>query len=90
MLLPDSLRRGFDAVRRLECLDPFGQFGSTRTLLFVGLMCRAGRKSRLELVAQVGQFSKVSVMRDGLAQAGLVVPKLGFRDGKVLPDTGTF
>ena len=32
MLLPDALRRGLDAVRGLERLDPFGEFGQRRRL----------------------------------------------------------
>ena len=85
----DALRRGLDGVCGLERLDLFGEFGNARLRFAVLLRSRAG-KAGLELVAQGGQLGQVGVVEEGLAEARLVVAKLGLRDGEVLPDAGAF
>ena len=56
---------------------------------FPGFMGRAG-KAGLELVTQGGQFGQVGIVRERLAEPCLVVAKLGFGDGEVLPDAVAF
>jgi hypothetical protein len=80
MLLSRALRRGFDSVGGLERLDLVGKFGSSRAAILAGLVPCCGQ-FRLELIAQFGQFRQICLMRERLAQAGLVVAKLGFGDG---------
>ena len=89
VLLSCPLRRGFDAVRGLECLDLVSQFGSTWPLFLVRLMA-AGRKSGFELVTKSGQFGEVVIVRERFSQTGLVITKLRFRDGQVLADADAF
>ena len=57
---------------------------------FAAWLRRLAGKPGLELVAQGGQFGQIGVVEEGLAQAGLVVAKLGFGDGEVLPDAVAF
>ena len=89
MFLSVPLRYRLDAVRGLKILDPLTQLGRTRPCIFAWIEGRAG-KAGLELVAQRGQFGQVGVVREGLAQAGLVVAKLRFRDSEISPDAVAF
>src|SRR5271166_311354 len=89
MFLPDPLRRGLDAVRRLERLDLLSQFGNARSLLVVQLMSRTG-KAPFELVPQAGQFGQVGVVVERLAEAFPVIAQLRLGYGKILPDAVAF
>ena len=89
LLLPDALRRGLDVVRGLERLDLFGQFGNAWRASLPGSGALPERPA-LSWSRKVGQFGQVSVVKEGLAQAGLVVAKLGFGNGEVLPDAVAF
>ena len=89
LLLPGSLWRGLDRVGGLDRLDPLGQFGNARPFLFPWLLGRTG-KAGLELVTQGGQFGQVSIVRERLAQSGLIVAKLRLRDSEVSLDAVAF
>ena len=90
MTLPRTVRSGLDAVRRLEQLDLLSQFRRTRAFLFVRLLSDVGGKFRFEFVTKASQFSEVGIMRKGFSQPSLVVAKLGFCDGQVLPHPNAF
>ena len=89
LLLPDALRRGFDAVRRLECLDLLGQFSGAGLCVAARLGCFAG-KAGFELVAQVGEFSEIGVVQERDAEPCLVIPQLRLGNGEFLPDAVAF
>jgi hypothetical protein len=74
---------------RLECLDVLGQLGDARPLFVPWLMGCPGQAS-LQLITQGGQGEQISVVRERLAQAGLVVAKLRRGDGQVLAEADAF
>src|SRR5437870_1493560 len=88
MVVANALGRGLNRVRGLERFDLFGELRNARPRFRARLRVRAG-KAGLELVAQGGQRRKIGVVKKGLAQPCLVVTQLGFRNGQVLPGTGT-
>jgi hypothetical protein len=89
MFLPIALGRALDRVSGFDRLDLLGYFGNARPFLFPWLLGRTGKAS-LELVPQGGQFGQVSIVRERLAQPGLIVAKLRLRDSEVPPDAVAF
>ena len=85
MLLSNTLCRGINAVSGLYRFDAPGEFGTARPAFFSFLLRRGG-KCGLELITQARQFGQVGVIGEGLTEPCLIVTKLPFSDGEVLPD----
>ena len=81
--------RSLDCVRGLQHFDLLGEFRNAWQQFGIRLRGRCGKAS-LEPVAQRGQFGQNGVVEEGLAEACLVVAKLGLCDGEVLPDAVAF
>lgn len=88
MFLPNTLRRRLNAMFGLNRFDAASEFGNTRPFFSSLLLSRAG-KAGLELVTQARQFGQVSFMAEWLTEPCLIITKLAFGDGEVLPDFST-